>query len=235
MKRLTNEEFINKANSVHDDKYDYTLCVYKNKRTKVHIICETHGSFYQTPDSHVNQKSGCPKCGISNGGRLNNDSFILKAKSVHGDKYGYKLVKYTYIKNKVEIECKKHGIFIQSPNDHFNGCGCPSCSESKGEKEIREYLINSNVIFESQKKFEKCKNQNYLPYDFYLPNNNLLIEFDGEQHFKSYKIFGGEKGFKLRQKNDMIKSNFAKNYDIELLRIPYYEKNNIKNILKQKI
>lgn len=128
---LSNEEFIRKAKTAHGDKYDYSLARYVNAKTKVKIICSTHGEFHQTPDSHM--KSGCLKCGLKDMADKNtktSDDFILEATKIHGDKYDYSMVNYTGNKIKVIVICKKHGVFETTPSNHLFNKGCPSCAES---------------------------------------------------------------------------------------------------------
>jgi len=113
---------------------------------------------------------------------------------------------------------------------HLKGQGCPICKESKGEKKVREFLIKHNIIFIPQHTFFECKNTNVLPFDFYLPDYNTCIEYDGIQHFKPVNRFGGEKGFLLTKQNDLIKNKFCLVNKINLIRIPYFD--NITSHLK---
>ena len=133
---------------------------------------------------------------------------------------------------KTIIICNKHGKFEQNAGAHLCGKGCKLCNESKGEIIIKKYLDNHNIEYVREKSFNECKNKFYLPFDFYLPNQNLLIEYDGLQHSKPIKFWGGENAYKKRQNNDEIKNNFAKNNNIGLLRIKYDQINNIEQILK---
>lgn len=131
MKVVDTESFIEKAKSIHGDTYNYELVNYVNAKTKVKIICKNynHGVFYQSPNSHLN-KRGCPKCGVlknSKSQTKNNNYFINKAKSIHGDKYNYDKVVYVRSNKKVIIHCPKHGDFEQTPNGHLHGSGCKLC------------------------------------------------------------------------------------------------------------
>ena len=217
--KLTLEQFINKSNKIHIGKYDYLLVDYKNAHIKIKIICKKHGMFKQTPYSHLNG-NGCPKC---IGRNKTTNEFIKESKEIHGDKYDYSLTEYIKHIKKIKIICTKHGIFEQTPHNHLSGFGCIKCNESKGELEIRKILENNNIKYISQKRFEKCKNINILPFDFYLPNLNLCIEYDGEQHYKPINYFGGKKEFKNIQIRDQIKNKYCKNNNIKLLRIKYNE------------
>lgn len=129
IRRLTTEEFIERAKSVHGDKYDYSVVEYKSAHEKVIIICPEHGAFEQTPNSHL-RPCGCPKCGyVSSAERNKSDSaeFVDKAKTVHGNSYDYSKVEYIDARTKVKIICLTHGEFWQTPNHHLQGCGCPKC------------------------------------------------------------------------------------------------------------
>lgn len=219
--QLNKIEFIVRANKKHSNKYDYSKTEYFGIFNKIKIICPEHGEFEQTPDRHINS-NGCLKCGTKKS-TINRTyttlEFINKAKEVHGNKYDYS--NSFYIKGKIPISiiCPKHGEFKQTPSSHFSGKGCIKCCESKGEREISNILLSLKIKFESQKKFATCKNITYLPFDFYLPEQNICIEFDGDQHYKPIKWFGGLSGLKERQKNDKIKETFCKNNSIKLIRI----------------
>lgn len=119
------------------------------------------------------------------------------------------------------ISLISYGVFEQTPNHHSHGCGCPKCNESKGEKNIRKILDNKNIEYIIQYKFNDCIHIKQLKYDFYLPKYNICIEFDGKQHYKSVKWFGGDKTLKYIQKNDKIKNEYCLKNNIRLLRIRY--------------
>ena len=183
-------------------------------------MCPIHGEFYQKPSSHI-FKYGCPECGGKL--KLNNDKFIEKAKLIHGDKYNYSNINYINSNTKIKIICDKHGLFKQTPCNHLQGQGCPICKESKGEKNIRRYLLLNNIEFISEYKFNECYNEKLLPFDFYLPKTNTCIEYDGIQHYKPINRFGGELGFKRGKINDEIKNDFCSKNKIKLIRISYFE------------
>ncbi len=117
------------------------------------------------------------------------------------------------------------------PSNLKQGFACSICSESKGEKIIRLYLEKNNINFKQEHRFKDCKHKNLLRFDFYIPNYNLCIEFDGEQHYKAFNHFGGEERFKDTKNKDKIKNNYCKENEINLLRIPYYEIENAEKIL----
>jgi len=127
-RRLTTEEFIERAKSAHDVVFDYSKSVYVRNNIKLTISCPIHGEFSQTPGNHVNLKQGCPKCGGTE--KLTLDDFINKANRVHKNKFTYCQSVYVNNVTKVEILCPKHGIFTQTPRDHLSGYGCPSCCKT---------------------------------------------------------------------------------------------------------
>ena len=96
-------------------------------------------------------------------------------------------------------------------------------------------MVDNNILYEREKQFKDCRDKQVLPFDFYLPDYNLCIEYDGEQHFKEVKWFGGKEGFEKRVKHDNMKNKYCEDNNINLLRIPYTEFENIENILKQAI
>lgn len=164
---MTVEQFIKDAKNVHGDKYDYSKVENCKKVTdKVIIICPEHGEFYQDYLHHVQRKCKCKKCAdIEKGlkGRLDTSSFIIKANQVHNKKYDYSKVEYISSKNKVCIICPEHGEFMQRPNLHLFGQGCPKC---KGDK-TRERSKYDTSIF-----IAKCKE---VYGDSYTYENTIFI------------------------------------------------------------
>ena len=219
--------FINKASLVHTQKYNYSLVEYKNNKTKIKIICPIHGEFEQTPQSHLNG-CGCNKCGNS---IKSKDFFISESLKVHGDYYDYSEVEFIDTNTKVKIICPIHGEFLQRAGHHYRGSGCLICNESKGERIIRQYLIDKNIEFVPQKRFKDCKDIRPLPFDFYLPKINTCIEFDGEQHFKIKEAWGGIKALENTQKRDKIKTDYCINNNIKLIRLNNDNITNIKEII----
>ena len=157
MKKLTTEEFIEKAREVHGDKYDYSKVEYINSRTKICIICPKHGEFWQKPSSHL-MKRGCPCCKkekISQfqkelrGGIINGEDFIKRSIKIHGNKYSYEKVLFEDAYKEVCIICPKHGEFWQKPILHVKGYGCSKCGNeivSKTKtKTLEKFISESNI------------------------------------------------------------------------------------------
>jgi hypothetical protein len=228
--------FIEKSMKVHNGYFSYNKTIYDHITKKVIITCPIHGDFDQRASSHL-EGHGCKQCAndkMYKNRTLTKDQFIEKSKLVHGDKYNYSLFIYKNSYTPGIIVCPIHGNFTQIPGQHQCGNGCPKCipNYSKGEQSIFMWLKEHNIDFIEQKKFLECKNKKELPFDFYLTEYNICIEFDGNMHFEAINYFGGKKRFEKIRINDKIKDNYCKNKNIRLLRIPYWEKKNIPSILQ---
>jgi len=217
--RSSKEIFINKATSKHGSRYDYSMVNYVNNYTKVDILCNQHGVFKQKPTSHING-CGCPIC-YKESLFHTTEVFIELAKKVHKNKYDYKYLKYVDSKTKVVITCPKHGEFNQKPNNHLNGSGCPSCNTSKGELMIKGFLDDNLINYIQQHSFPNCRYKLPLKFDFYLPDYNTCIEYDGVQHFRPHNLDKSGIEFERTKKCDEIKDNYCKKNNIKLIRIKY--------------
>lgn len=100
-----------------------------------------------------------------------------------------------------------------------NSCGC--FKGSIGEEKIRQILISLNIDFEKEKRFADCKDKRTLPFDFYLPQHNCCIEYDGEQHFYTTGGWNNKQHLENVQKRDKIKTDYCLSKNIKLIRIPY--------------
>lgn len=179
MKKLTTEQFVERSKIIHNNKYDYSKTIYIGSKIPVTIICPIHGDFNQTPNPHL-KGCGCLKCGNTNEfTEEHNKKFINDSIKVHGDKYDYSKVNYMGNKKQVEIICKIHGSFDQTPNSHLRGNKCPECAIIE-----RKILVNKN---ESKKFFDKMKELYGNRFDFSnvtyintLSNIKLICEIHGE-------------------------------------------------------
>jgi very-short-patch-repair endonuclease/phage FluMu protein Com len=244
---LSLESFIERAVKTHGDRYAYSDVKYENRHKKIDIICKEHGKFSQTPSDHI-EGSGCPKCGILDRIKIKTFSlseFIKRAKDVHGDIYDYSKVKYIESRSKVKIVCSKHGEFLQTPHLHMQGSGCPVCIGSRGERLISRWFIKNNIPYYPQYTYKDLKGRGHrrrmaLRFDFYVPHKNLLIEFDGTQHFKLVRFNGMSldkaiKNFDNIKANDSLKNEYCTKNSIPLLRIPYTDVKKIPEILSENL
>jgi len=205
-RKQTIPEIIERANKKHNHFYDYSkIKKFDGMKTYVTIICPIHGGFPQTMHDHIYKKSGCRFCGSIRRAKSKTKSskqFEKEANTVHNGIYTYHN-DYVCVNGEVRITCRIHEDFFQTPNSHINlGQGCPD-----------------------------CKNKKSLPFDFYLPERNICIEFQGIQHYEPREFFGGEKTFKERKFLDNIKREYCKDNNIKLLEISYKDFKNIEDIL----
>ena len=224
MDEVKNSEFVNRSNSVHANAYDYSQAIYKNMRTKVEVTCKLHGSFLVTPASHIYLESGCPTCGIIKRKpkpRKTTETFIEQCLLIHGDRNDYSKTVYIKSSDKVTVTCKKHGDFDIVAHNHLVGVGCGRCNESKGELAIATLLESYGIKYIRE---YRIKEHRYF-YDFYLPDQNILIEFHGIQHYEPVGHWGGEDGLKKRQIRDLEKAQLAKDSGIPLIVLNVYHLN----------
>ena len=220
------EWFVDKAKKIHGEKYDYTKAIYTKYDEKLIVICHNkddfgkeHGEFLVSPHAHIGtMHSGCPKC--SRKYRKTTEDFIEESNKVHDNKYEYNKTVYIRALSPVIITCKEHGDFLQKPNDHLLGKGCPYCKQSHMEREIRELLEKNNIIFKQEYAPEWLKP---LHIDFFIPSKNLAIECQGLQHFKSIKYYGGNDGFKIRNERDNRKKKLCEQNGVKLIFYANYE------------
>ena len=167
-KKLTNEQFLEKAKKIHGNKYNYSKVDYKNSKTKVCVICPEHGEFLVVPSSHIGcKKQGCPECAkkkLSDERKYPFEDFIIKANKIHKNKYSYVEKTYRGLKNKMLIICPEHGEFYQRPIDHLNGCGCPKCKyESNADlkrKKVDDFIKQAIKIHGDKYDYSKVKYMN---------------------------------------------------------------------------
>ena len=156
-------DIVSRFKEVHGEKYDYRNVIYTKMINKVEIICPEHGSFFQSPHSHL-KGQGCSKCGKVSRVRKRTstcDKFIERAKDIHGDKYDYSKVEYVNSGTKVLIICPVHGEFYQRPNSHLNGVGCPKCAnEANGERcrlSKEEFIKKANEVHYGKYNYDKVE------------------------------------------------------------------------------
>lgn len=231
--QLTTEQFIKKARKIHGNKYDYSKVSYVNYFTNVTIICPIHGEFQQLPSNHL-KGEGCYFCGkdrTADSKRVSVNESIEKAKIIHNNFYDYSLTTYDKTSNKVTIICPIHGKFEQVMNNHLRGQGCPKCNLSKGEKEIVNQLNSWNLSYIRQYKINISNDINpsgYAFIDFYLPDQNCFIEYNGIQHYVPVEHFGGELQFQKQLQRDNYVRNYCQDNNIKLIEIKYTDNINIK-------
>lgn len=218
---------------------------YKNGSTKLSIQCgickdEFKKSFY---DIRRSQSYICPKCSKE----IVDEKFRFSVEDMNNylDSINSRFTiveKCDSYKNQYDdviarhIDCNKT-FKVPYKTLALDSKVCPHCevNMSKGVVVITRVLTDLNIKFETEFKFDDCKNERRLPFDFYLKDYNMCIEFDGEQHFKPIEKFGGKEKFNIQVKNDNIKNDYCKSNNIKLLRIRFDEVNQIEEIIKKSI
>lgn len=193
----TIDDFIPEFNIVHKNKYNYEQSIYVNNRTKIKIICPDHGEFYCTPAHHREGRS-CKEC-MKSKFKTKDHILIDSFNKVHNYRYNYDKVEYKNQREKIIVICPVHGDFECISTNHLKGSGCPKCNFSKGECEIKNILSKYGLNYIAEKRFSTCVSAKgkQLRFDFYLPEFDILVEYQGIQHYEPVAYFKNlEKGSK---------------------------------------
>jgi hypothetical protein len=225
-------------------KYDEYILLsdeYVNSHVPLKIQCPVGHVFEMNYNNFNSGGQRCPECAIIRNTERQRTPVEEIEKQVK--ERGFTFIswedgKYTNTQSKFTLMCSNGHITKKSVGSFQQGCDCPKCVKpSKGEVAITDFLIKNNIKHDSQFEFEDCKYKRPLPFDFVIFNEdgsiNYLIEYDGEQHFEPIEIFGGEEKFIQNQRNDSIKNKYCKENNIKLIRIPYWEFNNLNAILTE--
>ena len=231
MSKRLSQEYV--ENYFRKHRYEL-LCEYKSNKQRLKLKCpEGHITEQVTYDSFKRGNCRCPKC------KPRFKHSYEDAKECF-EKEGYVLItskeEYINVGTKLKTICPNGHEYIVSYGHFLGGNRCTKCKMvSKGERIISKYLNKRGILFKEQYRFYNCRFKNTLPFDFYLPNLNTLIEFDGEQHYKISEYFGGLNGFVDTKIRDTIKNRYCEENNINLIRIPYWELDNIEQILNEKL
>lgn len=215
------------------NQFNYELIdeVYINNSTKLNFRCENN-HIYSARWCQFKRGQRCPYC-------KGNKKYSIEEVEQYITSKGYQLVSKEYkgAHMKLELICPNQHEYMCSFHNFLSGKRCSLCNKiSKGEEEIKKVLNELNINFKFQYVFHDCKRIFNLPFDFYLEDYNIAIEYDGEQHFHPVDFAGkgeewaNEQLMKVRER-DAIKDEYCRNNNIKLIRIPYYEFKNIKNII----
>ena len=172
----TTEQFIEKAKSIHGNKYDYSKVIYKTTKDKVDIICPEHGIFSQEAHNHL-QGYGCPICGnLTKGVKMGREKFIERASEIHNKYYSYEKVSYINNRTPVTIICPKHGEFKQTPEVHLIGHGCPKCAAEnrieKNTKTTEDFIKQAKEIHGDKYDYSKViYKRGDIPVTIICPNH----------------------------------------------------------------
>ena len=130
--------------------------------------------------------------------------------------------KYEGLSSLIDVKCKNCGWeWPTNPGPLKYGHGCPKCNQSRGEHTITLILDKAGIKYYYPYKAKGLRDKRVLRYDFYIPDQSILIEYQGGQHYNPVDYFGGEERFKKQQEHDRMKSDYAKEHGLKLIAIPY--------------
>lgn len=214
--------------------------IYERNCAPIKFICPKHEDFGEQEATYsTSQKAKylCKYCAqesstliLVNRGRENFYSKLDAQKNPDITVVG----EYVSFHVKIACICQKCGAeFLLRPDHILRGIGCGKCTVSIGENRIKDALDSHGIQFIPQYFFDDCKmNNRVMPFDFFIPDLDTAIEFDGEQHFKPVDHFGGEENLEITQKRDRFKTDYCKRNNINLIRIPYTDINNIEQYIE---
>jgi hypothetical protein len=204
---------------------------YIDAKTNLTFQCSVCENKWETSPGHiVNSKSGCPSC--NSGQTKAKEEYLKVVEKIHGDSIEV-LEDYINANTKISHKCTYcNSEWKTAPSSIKAGHGCPICKISKGEKQITNYLKQNNIHFIPQWKEHECRHYKILPFDFYLPDCHLVIEFQGIQHERfSPPLHKTIEDLKKQQKRDQIKKDYCNLHTINFLEIWYYQFDDIEKIL----
>ena len=231
IKTLTHKEFIERMKRINPNIK--IIGMYISAKTKIECECLIDGHRWVSTPTNLLSGRGCPVCNIVSK-TYTHQQFVQLLHSVNSNIEI--LGKYIHSTQKIKCKCLIDGyVWFATPRKLLQGIGCPKCNGSKGELRVSKFLDNYNISYIPQHTFEDCVYIHRLPFDFYLPDYKMCIEYDGKQHYQSIEHFGGETIFAIQQQKDNIKTQYCQDNKIKLLRIPYWDFDNIEEILKKNL
>ena len=226
--RLTRGEIISRFKAIHKDRYNYSISEPDGILSEIEIECPKHGIFKQKVYSHLEGK-GCTKCGREQKQRaalLSEGELYSRLNELNKNIFIYPPNLGMSLRDEIPIICREHGLFFQELRTHLKGNGCSQCSQSLGAKRVAQWLSEHQIIFQVEFRIPAGRKGSPLRADFYLPEHDLFIEYDGEQHFRPITFFGMDEKdaydvFKAQQARDAEKELWIKNNGFKLLRIRF--------------
>lgn len=210
--------------------------------TTFNFLCRKHKVKFTTTLSLLSNSKGCGICSEDSRlekRRTSNDDLIAQVKIVHRDFITVEDASmYVSTESKILFRCNKkpkHGVFEASAHSILGGSGCPVCRMSKGERKIWFWLNDHSIDFVSQKRVNKHKGRGVFIFDFYLPTEKKIIEYDGRQHSIPIERWGGQKALEKTQINDSLKDEYAGMIGFEMIRIPYSKFDSIDELLSKEV
>lgn len=196
---------------------------YKNLTTRMNCFCKKHQYYTRKSMQEILKGQGCYYCGKEKLSKLNTLSIEEYQEKVSKKNENLIVLEYNGVNYLSKFKCKicEHEWYSNS----ISIKQCPNCAKYyTGEKQISDFLLKFGIEYIREYTFDECKDKNKLRFDFYLPDYNTCIEFDGLQHFEQRK---GWTDLKLIQYHDKIKTDYCNKNKIILIRVPYWEQENL--------
>ena len=214
----THEQYLKELSLINSDII--VIEEYSGANTPILHQCILCGHMWKASPANILNGTGCPKC--AGNIKRTHEEYVLEV--YEKNQYIEVIGQYINANTPILHRCKIDGCeWYASPYNILTGKGCPQCKESSGERMVRQWLENHNIQYEFQKIFSNCIDKKPLPFDFYLPDYNSCIEYQGGQHYFPVDYFGGQEKFELQIQHDKIKFNYCKKNNIKLLCIRYDE------------
>lgn len=221
-RRKTHDEYVLEVANINPNIE--VVGTYVNSYTPILHRCKIDGCEWSPRPNSIIQGCGCPECGRLNASTKRtktHEQYIAEVLKINPniEVVGEYSGDGTPILHRCKIDAYE---WMATSNNILRGTGCPKCNISKGEMAISKFLDDINVRYEQQKRFNDCRDKYTLPFDFYLPDYNVCIEYNGIQHYEPVEVFGGEEALQGTIKRDKIKEAYCNRNGIRLLQIPYY-------------
>lgn len=206
---------------------EYTLIgEYNGAMTKLNLK-HTCGKIWKvTPNAFFSKGNRCFYCRMrehNKNQRKTHEKFVEEVKERYEDRYNI-LSEYTFSNDKILVEHICGTKWYVKARHLLSNEVCPHCKKSIGERHVEDYLKNNNIKYETQKTFDGLVYKRNLSYDFYLPEYNILIEYQGLQHYRPIENFNGEEGFRQQKEKDKLKYEYAIKNGFKLIEVDYNKK-----------
>jgi len=227
----THQKFVEEVFELVENNYS-VLSEYTHNKVKIRMKHNTCGHEYEVrPYAFLHGNSRCPKCFGTP--KKTTEEFKDEVSKLVGEEY---TVLGKYFGNKKNIKMKHNicgHVWNVAPAHFLNtGTRCPECAnyKSKGELKVIKYLTEKNISYINNKPHESLNNH---LFDFQFPNRNLILEYDGIQHYQPVELFGGQKQFEIQKEKDQEKNDFCESNGINLVRVPYWNYEKLEEILEK--
>lgn len=219
--RKTHEQYVNELAKINPNIE--VVGYYAGSMIKILHRCKIDGYEWHAIPNSILQGSGCPKCSIQKQIERQTKTHSQYVQEVKNINSNIEVIdEYMGDGTPILHKCKIDGCeWMIRPANILQGQGCPKCNTSKGEKTIANWLSKNNISYEQQKTFNDCRNKLPLPFDFYLPDYNICIEYNGKQHYEPIDYFGGKEAFDGVVMRDKIKEKYCNENNIYLIKIAY--------------